>query len=107
MQGRWNNLEKHNAAISLIITLIFLFLSAILLSLCALLSQSLFPSLTKVLRKELGPSVRSNWDYNFNWPLLTVVKIKTKKFGLFDSNGRYKPLRLKLTDLTKENLSLG
>ncbi|XP_023193612.1 uncharacterized protein LOC111609417 isoform X4 [Xiphophorus maculatus] len=70
------------------------------------MAESLFPSLTKVLRKELGPSVRSNWDYNFNWPLLTVVKIKTKKFGLFDSNGRYKPLRLKLTDLTKENLSL-
>ncbi|XP_027880980.1 uncharacterized protein LOC114149374 isoform X2 [Xiphophorus couchianus] len=70
------------------------------------MAESLFPSLTKVLGKELGPLVRSNWDYNFNWPLLTVVKIKTKKFGLFDSNGRYKPLRLKLTDLTKENLSL-
>ncbi|XP_043951990.1 uncharacterized protein LOC122819370 isoform X2 [Gambusia affinis] len=70
------------------------------------MSETLFPSLTEVLVKDLGPSVKRNWNYNFNWPLLTVVKIKTKTFGLFDSKSRYKPLRLKLTDLTKENLSL-
>ncbi|XP_014829975.1 PREDICTED: uncharacterized protein LOC106908406 [Poecilia mexicana] len=70
------------------------------------MAESLFPSLTKVLGKELGPSVKSNWNYNWDWSLLTVVKIQNRKFGLFDSNNRYKPLRLKLTELSKENLCL-
>ncbi|XP_008422988.2 uncharacterized protein LOC103474048 [Poecilia reticulata] len=70
------------------------------------MAESLFPSLTKVLGKELGPSVKSNWNYNLDWPLLTVVKIQNKRFGLFESNDRYTPLKLKLTDLSKENLSL-
>lgn len=53
--------------------------------------------------KDLGNpgGMISNWDYDKNWPLLSVVKIKDIWFSRFRSNKmKYKLTRMKLTDLT-------